>query len=693
MAAVSGCKDGGDDLDAVVARLFADADFRRDVNLGSVNSINWGRVCVQTVHYFHAYLRVAERVGVDRVTFAVPTGAFGNLFAGYLAHSMGLPVAALIAATNANAAFHRALTTGEWTRRPLIRTPSTAIDIAVPYNLWRTLYFATGGDADTIRRMQDEYDATGRVAIPPAALSKLRLVFRSAEVSDERTTETIASLASLPGGYLACPHTAVAVAAVTNPGLLHRGASPMEETPGRDPVVVLATAHPCKFGGTIRRALGLKPTDELPPGAMHPTVGPAAAGRFQRRWEGPLDGLEAALRRRVAETTRWRALIGRGEEGTATWKAASSEVGGSPPLDVVPLSTLKAAVSHDVARDAVAAAFIALSRGDVVNPSPMHLGTRASAALQVRGGGTRGASEEGEVHVKAAWIKGSPTFAVKVAAGFYDNPTLYGVPSGSGLLLVCSAATGAPRAVLADEGWLTDMRTAAAGALAARAALPTSSSIPGERLRVAVLGAGVQARMQLEAMRAALDEENAGWVREWEGVKVWSRRPEAAAALVSHLSSHPQSAFNFGAVEAAASVREAVAGAHLIVTATPSRSPLIASPDLIAPGATVVAVGSDGAGKRELAPRVVMAATRVIVDVEAQSRTLGELQGMDTYGVDGRGEVVTLGDVLSGAQPARKGADEIVLVDLTGVGAQDAAIAGAAWEAVRNGRRPARSRL
>lgn len=219
-------------------------------------------------------------------------------------------------------------------------------------------------------------------------------------------------------------------------------------------------------------------------------------------------------------------------------------------------------------------------------------------------------------------------------------------------MTVCSARTGAPQALLADEGWLTDARTAAAGALAARAALTplstSSSTTPsGSRgtvkkmktrmkLKVAVLGAGVQARMQLDAIRAALlaaddaddptssagslSDREPEYAWDWEEVRVWARRSEAAEALASELLSSSRSASgrgscsgssstlpsssaaascagSYGVVSIAASPREAVLGANLVITATPSREPLISSPDWLSPGATVV-VGVSTVGSR-----------------------------------------------------------------------------------------------
>ncbi len=119
---VENCPDGGDDLDLVVAQLFEDDTLKRNTGLSSVNSINWCRVMYQTVHYFYAYFRTVNQVG-DPIVFSVPSGAFGNLFAGYLARSMGLPVARFVCANNVNSALHTAFSTGIFPRRDLVQTP------------------------------------------------------------------------------------------------------------------------------------------------------------------------------------------------------------------------------------------------------------------------------------------------------------------------------------------------------------------------------------------------------------------------------------------------------------------------------------------------------------------------------------------------------------------------------------------
>ncbi|MEE4165907.1 MAG: threonine synthase, partial [Desulfocapsaceae bacterium] len=184
--AVENCPDGGDDLDVVIARMFQDRKLVENLRLSSVNSINWCRVMFQAVHYFYGYFRVAAKIG-EKIVFSVPTGAFGNLFAGYLAREMGLPVSAFICANNSNAAVHRVLKTKRFSRKRLQQTPSSAIDIALPYNYWRFLYFVSGRDGKAVRRWMTQYQDQGYVEFDETMMDGIKQGFLAAAVSDEDT--------------------------------------------------------------------------------------------------------------------------------------------------------------------------------------------------------------------------------------------------------------------------------------------------------------------------------------------------------------------------------------------------------------------------------------------------------------------------------------------------------------------------
>lgn len=266
---VNGCPDGGDDLDLVISRMFSDDGLKRQLKLSSVNSINWCRVMVQAVHYFYSYFRVVDRVG-EKIVFSVPSGAFGNLFGGYLARTMGLPVRTYICANNQNAALHRALSTGRFTKKDLIPTVSSAIDIVAPYNFWRYLYFACGKDPGKIRQWMDDFQNQGRVQLDSHTADAIRDGYVSASITDEKTLAAIAELYRSRDGYLLDPHAAVAVAAA---------AALSDHFEPETKMVCLATAHAAKFPEVIRKALGVD--GDLPAQAMHPSI-EAAKGLCQR---------------------------------------------------------------------------------------------------------------------------------------------------------------------------------------------------------------------------------------------------------------------------------------------------------------------------------------------------------------------------------------------------------------------------
>ncbi|NND01059.1 MAG: threonine synthase [Gammaproteobacteria bacterium] len=279
---VEKCADGGDDLDIIVARLFADEELKARLNLSSVNSINWCRVMVQAVHYFYGYYRSVDKVG-DEIVFSVPSGAFGNLFGGYLARSMGLPVKTFICANNVNQALHTTFSEGVFARKDLVQTLSSAIDIVVPYNFWRFLYFATGKDGDRIRSWMDEFKENGRVKLDPKTLENIQKGFTSIAISDSQTRDTIRDVFRQGDGYLLDPHSAVAVAAVS---------ALKDKLPEKLKIICLATAHPAKFPQITRSCLDLE--SELPAQGRHTSLEKAAQVCQQLRL-CDLEHLEFAL--------------------------------------------------------------------------------------------------------------------------------------------------------------------------------------------------------------------------------------------------------------------------------------------------------------------------------------------------------------------------------------------------------------
>ncbi|MFC3284968.1 cyclodeaminase [Litchfieldella rifensis] len=291
-------------------------------------------------------------------------------------------------------------------------------------------------------------------------------------------------------------------------------------------------------------------------------------------------------------------------------------------------------LDHD-ALSIVEEAFAALGRGGVVQPPILSM-----------------AMEEfnSEVDVKTAHIHGWERFAIKVSTGSFDNPQR-GLPSLNGLMMAFSAQTGLVDAVLFDEGYLTAVRTALAGAIAAKHLSRNDSR------RVAVLGAGEQAELQVAALRL---------VRDIDSVDVWARRREAADNYVARLAGQGLQ------VTAHDSVHAACENADIIVTTTPSREPILNAADL-PEGVHVTAMGSDSPDKRELDDSVMTRADAFVCDTRAQSENNGELKAF--AGQEPPFKVYELGKVIAEGQSLRVSDATITVCDLTGTGVQDTAIA------------------
>jgi threonine synthase len=219
---------------------------------------------VQSVHYFYAYFQVCALTGRkigSPIVFSVPSGAFGNLYSGYLAREMGLPVHTFVCAVNANQTLFRAFTEGVFVPSALIPTYSSAIDIALPYNFWRYLYFASGRDWKRVKSWMQKLDAGGRVVLDGGMRDAINRGFLSVSVTNEMTLRTIRSLYKTEPSYLIDPHGAVAL----------NGALRLRVDDGT-PVVCLATAHPAKFPDVIAKALELTEGRPLPEAALHPDL-------------------------------------------------------------------------------------------------------------------------------------------------------------------------------------------------------------------------------------------------------------------------------------------------------------------------------------------------------------------------------------------------------------------------------------
>jgi ornithine cyclodeaminase len=312
----------------------------------------------------------------------------------------------------------------------------------------------------------------------------------------------------------------------------------------------------------------------------------------------------------------------------------------SPPCLLLTERELRETVPLDAsALVAVEESFTLLARGPVEMPMPM---------------GIEIPEHEGEVHVKGAYVRGLPGFAVKIASGFNAN-NRRGLPTSSGMLALLSSETGFPLALLLDNAYLTDLRTALAGAVAARHLARAQVDTAG------IVGTGVQARLQLEALRL---------VRPFGNAVVWGRNPEAAQRYAQEMSA----ALGLP-VSPLPSVAEVMRRADVVVTTTPSRAPLIHTRD-VHEGLHITAMGSDGPGKQELDPAILRRADRVVCDRKTQCFRLGELQhGLAAGTIREESAIDELGEITSGQKPGRRTDGEVTVCDLTGVGVQDTAIA------------------
>ena len=311
------------------------------------------------------------------------------------------------------------------------------------------------------------------------------------------------------------------------------------------------------------------------------------------------------------------------------------------------LAQIKQAVAGlDLSR-AIEEGFIAYSEGRVVVPPVGELIFK---------------KPPGDTHIKYGYIKGDPFFVIKIASGFYDNPAL-GLPSGSGLMLVFSQTTGIVESILLDEGFLTDLRTALAGRIAAKYLAPSQIDCIG------VVGTGLQARMQVDYLKT---------VTPCRKVVAWGRHPE-------HLQAYKKDMEHLGfQVRTTQEIQTVGDSCNLIVTTTPARDPLLLT-DHIRPGTHITAMGSDTADKQELAAAILSRADRVVADSIAQCGQRGEIHKALEAGLLRIENVVELGQVINDKTLRRTSEDQITVADLTGVAVQDVQIATAVVQTLQKG--------
>ena len=308
---------------------------------------------------------------------------------------------------------------------------------------------------------------------------------------------------------------------------------------------------------------------------------------------------------------------------------------------VVSLAEIRKALEAIDPLPLIEAGFAAYSRGEVVVPPVGELVFD---------------DPPGDVHIKYGYIKGDDVYVIKIASGFVDNPKR-GLPSGDGLMLVFSQKTGVLEAVLLDEGYLTNLRTAVAGAVVARHLAPKSVAAVG------IVGAGVQGRMQLEWLRR---------IRAFDTAIVWGVDEAELAAFRRDMERPGLRVLTTLRAE------EVAAAANLIVTCTPSTRPLLEAA-WIRPGTHITAVGSDTAAKQELDPAILAKADRIVVDSLSQSELRGEVYRAVRAGAIGRARLVELGRVIEDETLRRSSDGETTVADLTGVAVQDIQISKAVW--------------
>jgi ornithine cyclodeaminase len=286
-------------------------------------------------------------------------------------------------------------------------------------------------------------------------------------------------------------------------------------------------------------------------------------------------------------------------------------------------------------------AFVAYSKGEAVIPPVGQLDFE---------------DPPGDCHIKYGYLKHGATFTVKIATGFWKNPQR-GLPSSNGVVLVFSSQTGELLTIFQDEGYLTDMRTAAAGAVAAKYLAPAQIDCIG------IIGAGLQAKLQLDYLRE---------VTPCRRVKLWARAEDRARALKAE-------GFD---IEVVASPAKVAAGAQLIVTTTASRQWLLGAAD-VRPGTHVTALGADGGGKQELEPQLFALAKVRAVDSLGQCSKYGDSAFALELGLIEMQDLVELGRVIDQTAARRRGAQDITIADLTGVAVQDIAIAELALQGLQ----------
>lgn len=314
-------------------------------------------------------------------------------------------------------------------------------------------------------------------------------------------------------------------------------------------------------------------------------------------------------------------------------------------VNIINLNQIKDTLKEINLEQIIENGFAAYSRGDVIVPPVGELVFT---------------DPPGDVHIKYGYIKDDDFFVIKIASGFYNNPKL-GIPSSQGLMLVFSQETGIVEAILLDNGYLTDIRTAAAGAVVAKYLAPEKTTAIG------ILGAGIQGKLQLRHLIKTVKCKNAF---------VWT--PDSKE-INDYKNFFKNSDLN---IEFLKDPRNLASRCNLIITTTPSRSPLLFASDIHS-GTHITAVGSDTEDKIELDPAILGKADIVVSDSLAQSKNRGEIYQAVKAGTLSRENISELGNIISGKELSRQNDQQITIADLTGVAVQDIKIATAVYKNIK----------
>lgn len=314
-------------------------------------------------------------------------------------------------------------------------------------------------------------------------------------------------------------------------------------------------------------------------------------------------------------------------------------------MNILTLDEIKKALpSVDLVAD-IEAGFVAYSRGDSVVPPVGELLMN---------------DPPGDVHIKYGYINGDKHYVIKIASGFYENAQR-GLPTTNGMMLLFEQATGQPVAILYDEGFLTDIRTAVAGTISARYLAPPNVE------RIGIIGTGMQANLQLEHLAPVTD---------CRSVVVWGRSEEKARRYQAEMQGMGYT------VSVATDPSEVLQSCNLIVTTTPSEEAILTDASALRPGTHITAMGSDTHSKRELSSEIMQAADVLVADSISQCLERGEIhQALKDQAIN-KDNLIELGDVISGKVQGRTSDDQITIADLTGVAVQDIQITKAVYEAL-----------